>query len=87
MKSKKDSSSDTNGFQTAIKDDESLMLFIRKMKEFDTKFCSEMSLGSDYTIRLEVHGNKGEVLHVRVYHDSIDRPRGAEKRVEDKTKS
>lgn len=77
-------SSPTNGFSTVIEDEESLKLFLRKMKDFDEAFCREMFKGSDYTIRLEVRGNKGEVIHVRTSVDAIDRPNGAQQRIDDK---
>ena len=75
----------TNGFFEAIKDEQSLTLFIRKMKEFDSVFCEQMYKGSDFTIRLEVRGNKGELLHVRMYMDDIERPNGAQKRIDEKS--
>ena len=77
-------SSPTNGFSDAIKDEASLKLFLRKMAEFDAAFCEHMFKGSDYTIRIEVRGNKSEVLHVRTTVDAIDRPNGAQKRIDEK---
>lgn len=61
-------------YSEIIEEDESLKLFLEKVREFDHKFTKEMYRGADFTIRLEVRGNKGKVLHVRVYHDSIGRP-------------
>lgn len=75
---------DINGFAEVINDDESLLLFIENMKEFDEKFCEAMVKGSDFTLRLEVHGNVGEILHVKTHIDSIKRPKGVEKRIEKK---
>ena len=77
-------SSPTNGFASAIQDNESLVVFVRKMKEFDKAFCDSMAKGDDFTIRLEIRGNKGELLHGRLYIDVIDRPRGAQKRIDGK---
>ena len=77
---------DTNGFVQAIEHEDSLNLFLRKMKEFDEAFCAQMFKGSDYTIRLEIRGNKGEVLHVRTNVDAIDRPNGSQKRIDEKSK-
>ena len=63
-----------NGFVTLLKDDElSLALFLRKMAEFDSRFCEAMVKKSDFTIRLEVRGDKGNLLHVRVYTDDIEK--------------
>jgi len=69
----------SEGFREVIGENESLLLFIQKIADFDKVFCEEMRKGSDYTIRLEVHGNKSKVLHIRIYHDSIDRPSGKKK--------
>lgn len=72
--------SPTNGFVQALKDDdESLMLFLKKMAQFDQMFCDAMSAATDFTIRLEVRGNKGQVLHVRAYCDDIERPHSSGK--------
>lgn len=77
-------SSPTNGFYEAISDEASLKLFLKKMKDFDEAFCREMFKGSDYTIRIEVRGNKGELIHVRTSIDAIDRPNGAQQRIDNK---
>lgn len=70
----------TNGFIEALKNDnESLLLFIKKMAQFDKMFCDMMAGGADFTIRLEIRGNKGEVLHIRAYTDDIERPSSAGK--------
>ena len=73
-----------NGFRDVITDDASLGLFLKKMAEFDQAFCAAMIKGSDYTIRLEVRGNVGVILHTRVYTDDIEQPKGAQKRVDQK---
>ena len=77
-------SPEKSNFQDVIDRDEDLALFLKKMKEFDTAFCTEMIKRSDFTLRLEVHGNVGSILHVRVYQDSIDRPPGAQRRIDGK---
>lgn len=67
-----------NGFAEALKEDnESLLLFMKKMKQFDELFCDLMAGATDFTLRLEVHGNKGKVLHIRSYVDDIERPNSA----------
>lgn len=68
-----------------IKDDESLTLFLRKLREFDEAFVKFMCKGGDFTLRLEVRGNCGEVLHARCYCDEIERPRGAQSRIDRKS--
>jgi len=54
------------------------------MQRFDQHFCDLMAAGVDFNLRLEVHGNKGELIHCRVYHDGFERPSGVEARVDRK---
>lgn len=77
---------DESNYREVIKDDESLAIFLRNMAKFDRQFCELMTTGVDYTLRLEVHGNQGEVLHCRVHDDSFERPRGVERRIEQKSR-
>lgn len=69
------------GYREVLADDESLSKFLRSMAKFDKAFTDLMVDGSDFTLRMEVHGNAGEMLHVRVGYDSFERPRGVERRV------
>ena len=55
-------------------EDDSLSLFLSKMAKFDKSFCDAMASGSDFTIRLEVRGDKGKLVHCRVYSEEIARP-------------
>ena len=64
----------TNGFQEVIKDNASLVLFVKKLGQFDKMFCDLMATGVDYNIRLEVRGDKGEIIHVRIMSDDCSRP-------------
>lgn len=73
-----------NGYHEVLGDDESLACFLRKMAEFDREFCACMASGEDFTLRLEVRGNKGVLLHARSYRDKIDRPDGAQDRIDGK---
>ena len=75
----------TDGFQDVVRDNESLALFLRKVAEFDEAFCKLMVKGCDFTLKLEVHGNKGEILHAKVNSGDIERPHGVEKRIEEKS--
>lgn len=64
-----------NSLQKVLEDDEvALNLLLKGLKKFQDRFCDNMNLGRDFTIRLEVNGNKGRVNHVRCYLDEIDRP-------------
>lgn len=56
------------------KGDGSLLIFMKKMMEFDRRFCEVMASGNEFTVRIEVKGDKGKVIHCRVYNDEIERP-------------
>jgi hypothetical protein len=55
-------------------DNESLAVFLRQIEKFNQAFCDAMANGMDYTLKLEVHGNKGCLIHCRVSNDAFDRP-------------
>lgn len=78
------SKSQPTNYRQALPDDQSLAVFLRKMAEFDKAFCDAMARGDDYTLRLEIRGNCGELIHARVHNDSFARPAGVEKRIESK---
>ncbi len=63
-------------------DDESLAVFLRAMSKFDRYFCEVMAAGVDFTLKMEVHGNAGQLLHARVHNDSFDRTHGGERKIE-----
>ena len=65
-------------YREVLQDDESLAIFLRNMAKFDRQFCELMSTGADFTIRLEVHGNTGKLVHCRVHSDGFDRPADTE---------
>lgn len=60
--------------------DESLAIFLGKMRKFNEKFCDNMVAGDEFTLRMEIHGAKGELIHARVQDDSFGRPAGAPKK-------
>ena len=62
-------------YTEVLGDDESLAIFLRNMAKFDRHFCELMVTGADFTIRLEVHGCDGKLIHCRVNSDGFDRPR------------
>lgn len=62
-------------YRSVLQDDESLGAFLRAMKDFEAAFLKAMVDGSDFTLRLEVHGIKSNMLHCRVYCDTFQRPR------------
>ncbi len=67
-------------YRDVLEDDESLAVFLRSMSEFDQEFCDEMASGSDFTLRLEVRGDKGKLVHCRVNTDRFNRPPGSKSR-------
>ena len=60
-------------WKEVLKDDEDLVLFLRGMQKFDRLFCDLMSDGGEYTLRFEVKGRKGKLIHCRVGTDEFDR--------------
>lgn len=64
-----------SNYREVIKDDESLMLFLSQLAKFDRVFCDFMAEGDDFTMSLEVRGNKGKVMHIRVRDDGFKRPK------------
>jgi hypothetical protein len=68
-----------------LKHQDSLEKFLRAMGSLDKNFCDLMVGGSDFVLKLEIRGNKGELLHAKVHHDEFHRPNGVEKRVEAKS--
>lgn len=71
-------------FRDVLTGDESLKIFLRAMAKFERRFCDSMASGEDFTIKMEVHGNKGEMIHCRIVNDEFERPCGVERRVETK---
>ncbi len=62
-----------SNWKEVLKDDDDLSQFMRAMKKFDHLFCDMMSNGKEFTLRLEVKGRKGKLLHCRVGTDEFDR--------------
>ncbi len=65
-----------NGYRDILKDDKELLIFLRTLKQFDAEFCRVMNGKLDYTLKLEVHGAAGKLVHCRMTNDSFDRPVG-----------
>jgi hypothetical protein len=74
---------DTN-YREVLQDDESLCLFLKSLKKFDQAFCDHIADGDDFTLKIEVHGNQGKMLHVRVSSDGFKRPPGVEREIDRK---
>ncbi|MCK9570104.1 hypothetical protein M0R72_14265 [Candidatus Pacearchaeota archaeon] len=69
-------------YRDVLKDENSLAKFLKAMSKFDRLFTDLMVDSSDFTLTLEIHGNKGEMIHARVKFDNFERPNGVEQRVE-----
>ena len=69
-----------NSYENAITNKEHLAVFLRTLQQFDRYFCEAMIGGKDFTLKIEVRGNAGKLLHSRVYNDTFDRPKGVEKK-------
>ncbi len=55
--------------------DRDLMVFMKNMSKFDDKFSEMLASGLDFTLRFEVRGNKGVLMHCRVSEDGFERMR------------
>lgn len=69
---------DTTGYRRVLKDDESLGVFLRAMKDFEEEFLKAMLGGSEFTLNLEIHGAKSNLINCRVKSDRHQRPRGSQ---------
>lgn len=70
------------GLREIIRNDESLALFMRKMRDFDQLFCDFMAKETEFNLQFEVRGNMKEILHVRVSTNDREQPKGAQKRID-----
>jgi hypothetical protein len=68
-----------NRYQELLKDDESLKIFLNNIREFDQAFCDMMTGCKDFTLRLEVRGDKGKLVWCRLSRDYFDKPPQKEK--------
>jgi hypothetical protein len=62
-------------YRDVLKDDESLRAFLGALRDFNEAFCKAMVDGVDYTLKLEIHGASGKLVHCRVNNDNFSRPR------------
>ena len=56
--------------------EESLNEFLAAMRNFNQAFVDALVSGVDFTIKLEVRGNCGEMLHAKIDDQSWRRPKG-----------
>lgn len=72
----------SNGYRDVIRDERSLEVFLQNMAKFDQHFCELMTAGVEFTLRLEVRGVDGELMHCRVNKDEIDHNRVAQSKID-----
>ena len=65
-------------------DDKSLALFLRNMAKFNDYFCEFMVGGKEFTLRLEVRGERGIMKHCRVNTESLERTQEEGRKVKQK---
>ncbi len=70
-------------FETVLSD-ESLAIFIRNLKEFDHLFSDMMTRKVDFNIKLDIHGDKGELNVARLSFDSFERPKKEQEKITSK---
>ncbi len=71
-----------NSYEEVLGKGESLDMFIRGMVKLERRFCEAMMANEDYTLKLEMHGAAGKLIHCRMTADGFERPRNASTRVE-----
>jgi hypothetical protein len=69
-------------YRGVLNDDESLATFLRNMKRFDSEFVSSMASGQEFSIKLEIHGNSGRMIHCKVNTTVCDRPASTQRAIQ-----
>jgi len=67
-----------NKWEELFESDEDLVHFMRNMQKFDRLFCDALARGDEFTLRFEVKGDKGILVHCRVgtdEWDKVDKPK------------
>ncbi len=73
-----------NSYENVLGKGESLDMFVRAMAKLERRFCEAMMANEDYTLKLEIHGAAGKLIHYRVTADGFERPRNASVRAENR---
>jgi len=69
-----------NELGKVLKDDqESLALLIEAFADLQQRFCDYFVRGMDYTMSLELRGDKGKLLHAKIADNTFRRPKGVSK--------
>ena len=61
--------------------EESLKEFLAAMRDFDQSFVDALVSGVDFTIKLEVRGDCGKLLHAKIDEGRYRRPSGIQQEV------
>ena len=71
-----------NAYEAAFQDGNTagLEIFTQNLAKFNRYFCELMQGHSDFTLKMEIHGNGGELVHCRITNDTFDRPPGKTKK-------
>ena len=69
----------TRDYHEIIKAEEDLDKFLKTLGKFNQRFSEHMFDRVDFTLKLEVHGAAGRLLHCRVSSDHFDRPSGVKR--------
>jgi len=72
-------------YRDVLSDDESLVTFLRNLKEFDDLFVNLMTMQREYSLKFEVHGNKGRMIHCKVSYTACDRPDSTQRAIQKET--
>jgi len=60
--------------RSVLQSDEDLKIYFDGMHKFDRHFCDCMVEGDDFTLTLEIRGNKGKMVHCRTTTNCFQRP-------------
>lgn len=64
-----------NGYRQLFGRDElALATFLRSLRSFEDQLRGMLAAKADFTLRFEVRGNQGRVIHCRVNSDGFERP-------------
>jgi len=70
-------------YREGLEDDESLKCFLGNVREFDRLFCEMVGSGKEFSLKFEVHGNRGMMIHCKVSYTSCDRPAGTQRKLQE----
>jgi len=63
-----------NGFKEVFNDEVALATFMRSLRSFEDCLCRSLESQTDFTLKFEVRGNHGRMVHCRIDTLQYDRP-------------